>query len=106
LLELFILLIFPILVDVLLVEVILVGRNEWCLDLLLPKILPWEILQPRMSLDLCRAVLTKSIRRLSLDHLPHVLHVHGLTLLMKSAASTDQPLGISFFLICICFDNM
>jgi len=42
-LELFILLVFPVLIDILLVEVILFGRDKRCLKFSIPEILPGEV---------------------------------------------------------------
>lgn len=66
--KIFIILVLPIFIDVLLIEVIGSRRNERSLDLLLPKIVPRKILEPRVSLDLGRPVLAKSVHRLSLNH--------------------------------------
>ena len=59
----------PLLVDVLLVEVVLLGRHERCLKFLLLQVLPREVSQPRMVLHLVSPIRTKSVLRLSLNHL-------------------------------------
>jgi hypothetical protein len=98
LLELFVFLILPVLIDVLLVKVILVRRYEWCDQLPLPEILPGKVLKPGVHLNLRRPILSEAIHRFPLDHLTD--NSNGmLTLLMKSAASRDQPFGTSPFFI-------
>jgi hypothetical protein len=52
LLELLIILILPVLIDVLLIEVVLSWWDEGSLNLPIPEILPGEVLQPRVVLDL------------------------------------------------------
>jgi hypothetical protein len=68
-LEFFILLVLPVLIDVLLIEIILIRRHKWGLDLLLPQLSPGEVLEPGMRLHLLRSILTQSIDRLPLNHL-------------------------------------
>ncbi len=103
LLKFLVLLIFPVLIYVLLVEVILFRRNKRSSDLSVPEVIPGEVTKPRMSFDLGRSVKAQSVGWLSLNHLPKIcqklMQMLLLTLLMKSAASTDQPLGISLRLI-------
>jgi len=53
LLELLVLLVFPIFVNVLLIEIILLWRDERSLNLSVPEISPREVPQPRMSLNFC-----------------------------------------------------
>ena len=69
LLELLIFLIFPVLVNVFLVKVVLPGRDEGSNDLLIPEVLPREILEPWVLLDLRWSVFPESIYWLSLYHL-------------------------------------
>ena len=102
LLELLIFLIFPIFIYILLIKVILPGRDKWGNYFLVPQVLPRKIFKPRMLLNFCWTVLPQSVYWLSLYHLHMIKHVSH-TLLIKSAASNDHPLGTSFFLICICF---
>lgn len=53
---------------------------------------PWKAFEPRVFLQLDNPMLgSQSLRWFSLDHLSISFH----TLLIKSAASTDQPAGIS-----------
>ena len=56
LLELLVLLVFPIFVNVLLIEIILLWRDERSLNLSVPEICPREVPQPRMRLNFRRAV--------------------------------------------------
>jgi hypothetical protein len=56
LLELFILNISPLLIDVLLIKIILVWWNEWRLKFLILEVLPREISEPGMRLDLLCSV--------------------------------------------------
>ena len=70
-LELRIVEIFPLLIDVFQVEVILHRWNEWSSQPLFVEILPGEVSQPWVVLDLVRARTTKSVLRLSLNHLVH-----------------------------------
>ena len=69
LLKLLIILIFPIFIYVLLIKIVFFRRNIRGLDLLIPEILPWEILIPRMILDLTWSIYSKSIHWFSLNHL-------------------------------------
>jgi hypothetical protein len=57
LLELFILLIFPILIYVLLIKIVCGRWHKWGLNLLLPEIFPREVLKPRVSFDFCGPIL-------------------------------------------------
>ena len=61
--------IFPFLADVLLVVVVVRGRNERCPQLLLVQILPRKVCEPRMVFDVLAAVVAESVLRLSLNHL-------------------------------------
>jgi hypothetical protein len=56
LLELLIFLVFPVFVDVLLIEIVFLRWDEGSLNLLVPKVLPSEVFQPGMILDLCRPI--------------------------------------------------
>lgn len=69
LLELLVFLVLPVLVDVFLVKVVLARRYKRGDEPLVREILPGEILEPGMILDLLRTVQSQSVRRLSLDHL-------------------------------------
>ncbi len=69
LLELFIILIFPIFINVLLIKIIFSRWNKWWLDFFIPQILPWVILKPWMILHLSRSIKSESIHRLSLNSL-------------------------------------
>lgn len=69
LLEFLVFLVLPVLVDVLLVEVVLLGRDEGSLQFAVPKVVPWEVSQPGVGLDLGRTVEAESICRLPLYHL-------------------------------------
>lgn len=61
-------------------------------NILFEELNPREVLEPRMFFDLYDSVLSpQSLSRLSLNH----LSIQGVTLLTKSAASMDQPGGIS-----------
>ena len=109
-LELLILDIAPLLVDVLLVEVVLQWRDERRFDAAVGQVIPGEVSQPGVVLHFFGAVVAQPVLRLALDHL------HGekttetgpspLTLFTKSAASVDQPRGMSLSLIWICLDRM
>ena len=60
---------------------------------------PRKALEPRMLLQLDDSVFCpQSLSRFSLNHLSKTF----LTLLMKSAASIDQPAGISSLFTCTC----
>jgi hypothetical protein len=65
----FVLEVFPLLVDVLLVKVILGRRNERSLQTLVIQIVPGEVTQPRVVFDFRRAVYSKAVLRFPLDHL-------------------------------------
>ncbi len=60
--------IFPFFVDVSGVEIVLQGRDERSVDLLVMKLLEGEALKPWMVLDLSCSVVAKSVLWLSLDH--------------------------------------
>ena len=67
--EFFVFLIFPVLINVLLIEVIRLGRHKRRLDFLVPEILPSKVLEPRMLFDLCWAILSQPVYWLPLNHL-------------------------------------
>jgi len=67
--ELLIMKISPLFVDVLLIEVVLLGWNERGLNPLVHQIVPGEVLQPGVVLDLLSPRVTESILRFPLDHL-------------------------------------
>ena len=69
LLEFLIFLVLPVLIDVLLIKVVLFRWNKRRLYLPVPQILPREIFQPRVILDLVGPVQAEAIRRLPLNHL-------------------------------------
>jgi hypothetical protein len=69
LLELFIFLVLPVLINVFLIKVVLPRWNERRNDFLVPEILPGEIFEPGMLLDLRWPVFAESVYRLSLYHL-------------------------------------
>ena len=69
LLEALIINVSPLLVDVLLVEVVLLGRHERCLQLLLLQVFPREVPQPGMVLHLVSPICTEAVLRLPLNHL-------------------------------------
>ena len=69
LLELFIFLILPILVNILLIKVVLFRGDKRRLYLSVPQVLPGKIFQPGMIFYLIGTVKSKSVRRFSLDHL-------------------------------------
>ena len=102
LLKFFIFLILPVLIDILLIKVILLRGDKRCLNLFVPKIFPREVFEPGMLFNFCWTVFPKSVNRFPLNHLYSWFYLSPLTLFIKSAASIDQPLGISFFFICIC----
>jgi hypothetical protein len=108
LLKFFILLVLPVLINIFLVKVVLFGGYERCLNLFVPQVLPGEIFEPRVLLNLGRTIFTQTVKRFSLYHLKEQELVSYekfmkdaiiLTLLIKSAASSDHPFGTSFFLI-------
>jgi hypothetical protein len=68
--------IFPLLVDVLLVEVVGLGRDEGGLDLPVEQVLPGVVFQPGMVFDVVGTVQAQAVDRLSLDHL--VYEISGL----------------------------
>jgi hypothetical protein len=72
LLEFLIFLVLPVLIDVLLIEIVLSGRYKRRYYLLIPEILPGEILEPWVLLDLGRTVFPQPIDRLTLNHLKKV----------------------------------
>lgn len=61
----------PLLVDVLLVKVVLLRRNERCLQALVRQVIPREVSEPWVHLDFLGPVSSKSILRLPLNHLSH-----------------------------------
>ena len=67
-LELRIVQVLPLFVDVVLIEVVFSGRNERSPQPSLIQGLPVEVAEPRVVLDLVRAIITQSILRLSLNH--------------------------------------
>jgi hypothetical protein len=68
--------ILPLLADVLLIVIVVRGRDERRPELLLVEVLPREVGEPRMTFDFVAAVVAESVLRLSLDHL--VDEVRGL----------------------------
>ncbi len=69
LLELLVLLVFPVFVDVFLVEVVFLRRDEGRLDFLFIEILPGVVAQPRVVLHLGGPVQAEAVYRFALDHL-------------------------------------
>lgn len=69
LLELLVFNITPLLVDILLIEVVFLWWNKRRLYLLILEVLPWEIFQPGMVLDLFSSVGSEAVLWLPLDHL-------------------------------------
>ena len=69
LLEFLIFLVLPVLINVLLIKVVLFWRNKRRLNLPVPQILPREIFQPGVILDLVGPVQAEAVRRLPLNHL-------------------------------------
>lgn len=70
---------------------------------LLQKLYPRKVFKPRMLFYLDYPIFsTQALRRFSLNH----LNQGGVTLLMKSAASSDQLGGIYSALICTCLLNI
>jgi len=69
LLKFFIFLIFPVLVDILLIKVILFGGEKRSLNFFVPEIFPGEIFEPGMLFNFCWAVFPKSVYRFPLNHL-------------------------------------
>ena len=61
--------IFPFLTDVLLIVVIIRGRDEGCSQLLLVKVLPRKVCEPWMIFDFLTPVVAESILGLPLYHL-------------------------------------
>lgn len=59
----------PVLIDVLLIKVVLFRWDKRRLDLPVPQILPREIFQPGVILDLVGPVQAEAVRRLPLNHL-------------------------------------
>lgn len=68
-LEFFIVLIFPVFVDILLIEIVLFWWNERRLYLPVPQVLPRKLFQPGMILNLAGAIQPETVSRLSLYHL-------------------------------------
>lgn len=60
--------VFPLLINVLLVEVVLHRRNEWRLQLLIVQIIPRKVTKPWVVLYFVRSVVTETILRLPLNH--------------------------------------
>lgn len=73
LLEFFVLLVLPVLIDVLLIEVILSRWDKGCNNFFVPQVLPGKIFEPWVLLHLEWAILTKSVDWLSLYHLHNLL---------------------------------
>ncbi len=69
LLKLFILLVLPVLVNILLVKIVLLGRQKRCLHLLVPEVLPREVFEPGVRFHLGWPVLTQAVQWFTLDHL-------------------------------------
>jgi hypothetical protein len=61
--------ILPLLADVLLVVVVVSWRDERCSQLFLVEVLPWEVREPGVPLDILAAVVAESVLWLPLDHL-------------------------------------
>lgn len=59
----------PVLIDVLLIKVVLFRWDKRRLNLPVPQILPREIFQPGVILDLVGPVQAEAVRRLPLNHL-------------------------------------
>lgn len=78
LLELFIFLIFPVLINILLVEVIFLWWDEGRFHLAVPQVLPRKVLEPWMILDFLRTIEPKSVHRFTLDHLKLSVNPHCL----------------------------
>ena len=104
-LEVFVFQVTPLLIDVLLVKVVVAWWDEWRCQFLLFEFLEWEVPQPGVVFHFLSAIVgPESVLRFTLDHLQSDSQL--LTLLIKSAASTDQPRGISCRLIWIYFDKI
>lgn len=85
----------PLLIYVFLIKVVVARRNKRRLYFFVVQFLPGKVTEPGMFLDLSGAFCgPKPVVRLALDHLNSYSNC-ALTLLMKSAASTDQPFGMS-----------
>ena len=92
LLEFFILLVLPVLIDVLLIKVVLFWWHKRCLNLPVPQILPLEIFQPGVILDLIGAIQAEAVRRLPLYHL-----VDEVCSLDRPALRDLVPLDLDLF---------
>lgn len=69
LLEFLVFLVLPVLIDVLLVKVVFLRRNEGGHKFAVPQIVPGEVSQPGMRFHFRRTVKPESVRRLPLNHL-------------------------------------
>ena len=66
--HLFVILVLPLFIDISDVEIVLFWWDKWSLEFSIIEIFPGKIAQPRVVLDLIRAVESQSVHGLSLDH--------------------------------------